>query len=79
MTPTASTSDTVSHSFTLPPISDLMTECDLGDSLPVISAPLSCRKRLRLSSTGGTTNETLDSITIYLLAKEKAVGAGSPV
>ena len=82
VTPTASTSDTVlttSGSFTLPPISDLTAEADGADSLPMISAPSSCRKRLRLSSSGGSTNETLDSITAYMLAKEKVVGAGAPV
>ena len=29
------------------------SEFDVGDALPLISAPSSCRKRLRLSSSGG--------------------------
>ena len=49
----------------------------MGDALPLISTPSKCRKRLRLSSTRGS--DTLDSITAYMLAKEKAVGAGAPV
>ena len=49
----------------------------MGDALPLISTPSKCRKRLRLSSTSGS--DTLDSITAYMLAKEKAVGAGAPI
>ncbi len=59
------------------PTSDLTAEFDVGDALPLISTPSKCRKRLRLSSTSGS--DTLDSITAYMLAKEKAVGAGAPV
>ena len=80
VTPTASTSDAVpstNASFPVTPITDLMAEADVGDALPIISAPSSCRKRLRLSSSGGS--DTLDSITAYMLAKEKAVGASAPV
>ena len=76
MTSTASTSGQC-HSFTGKPFTDLTAEADVGVPLPLISTPSRCRKRLRLSSTGGS--DTLDSITAYMLANEKTVGAGAPV